>query len=223
MSSLITNATIQIRKDTAGNWTSNSPTPAAGELCLETDTKAVKIGDGSTAWTSLNYGSGVKFTDTIIALDGITVPVLHVQDQKTSGTEGGTFTNGAWRTRDLNQSVKNTITGASLSSNQITLPAGTYRITGSAPGFGVARHATRFYDITNSAVVISGTSEYAGTTVIQSRSFIKKVIVAATEVIFELQHRCATTRATNGLGIGAGVSFTVATEIYADVFIEKIS
>ncbi len=55
MSSLITNATIQIRKDTAGNWTSNNPTPAAGEWCLETDTKAVKIGDGSTAWTSLIY------------------------------------------------------------------------------------------------------------------------------------------------------------------------
>ncbi len=55
MSSLITNATIQIRKDTAGNWTSNNPTPAAGELCLETDTKAVKIGDGSTAWTFLIY------------------------------------------------------------------------------------------------------------------------------------------------------------------------
>ncbi len=55
MSSLITNATIQIRKDTAGNWTSNNPTPAAGELCLETDTKHMKIGDGSTAWTSLSY------------------------------------------------------------------------------------------------------------------------------------------------------------------------
>ncbi len=55
MSSLITNATIQIRKDTAGNWTSNNPTPAAGEWCLETDTGNLKIGDGSTAWTSLIY------------------------------------------------------------------------------------------------------------------------------------------------------------------------
>ena len=55
MSSLITNATIQIRKDTAGNWTSNNPTPAAGEWCLETDTGRIKTGDGSTAWTSLHY------------------------------------------------------------------------------------------------------------------------------------------------------------------------
>ena len=55
MSSLITNATIQIRKDTAGNWTSNNPTPAAGEWCYETDTGSLKIGDGSTAWISLKY------------------------------------------------------------------------------------------------------------------------------------------------------------------------
>ncbi len=58
MSSLITNATIQIRKDTAGNWTSNNPTPAAGEWCLETDTGYIKIGDGPTAWTSLGYTFG---------------------------------------------------------------------------------------------------------------------------------------------------------------------
>lgn len=55
MSSLITNATIQIKQDTAGNWTSNNPTPASGEWCLETDTKYIKIGDGSTEWTSLDY------------------------------------------------------------------------------------------------------------------------------------------------------------------------
>ncbi len=58
MSSLITNATIQIRKDTAGKWTTNNPTPAAGEFCLETDTGYVKIGNGSIAWTSLGYTFG---------------------------------------------------------------------------------------------------------------------------------------------------------------------
>ena len=46
---------IQIRRDTAANWTSNNPTPAQGELCYETDTHKFKIGDGSTAWTSLSY------------------------------------------------------------------------------------------------------------------------------------------------------------------------
>ena len=42
---------IQLRRDTAANWTSNNPTLAAGELAIETDTDFYKIGDGSTAWT----------------------------------------------------------------------------------------------------------------------------------------------------------------------------
>ena len=48
---------IQFRRDTAANWTSANPTLAAGELGLETDTTYYKIGNGSTAWTSLAYGS----------------------------------------------------------------------------------------------------------------------------------------------------------------------
>ena len=46
---------IQIRRDTAANWTSANPTLAQGELGVETDTDKIKIGDGSTAWTSLGY------------------------------------------------------------------------------------------------------------------------------------------------------------------------
>ncbi len=46
---------IQIRRDTAANWTSASPTLANGELGVETDTQKIKIGNGSTAWASLSY------------------------------------------------------------------------------------------------------------------------------------------------------------------------
>ena len=48
---------IQLRRDTAANWTTNDPTLAAGEFAIETDTDKYKIGDGSTAWTSLGYSS----------------------------------------------------------------------------------------------------------------------------------------------------------------------
>ena len=43
--------------DTAANFTSKNPTLLAGQLGYETDTKFFKIGDGSTAWTSLVYQS----------------------------------------------------------------------------------------------------------------------------------------------------------------------
>ena len=58
-------ALIQFRRDTASNWTSNNPTLANGEFAIETDTTKYKIGDGSTAWTSLAYG-GLGSIDTAI-------------------------------------------------------------------------------------------------------------------------------------------------------------
>ena len=47
---------IQFRNDTASAWTSANPTLSLGEFGLESDTDQFKIGDGSTAWTSLAYG-----------------------------------------------------------------------------------------------------------------------------------------------------------------------
>jgi hypothetical protein len=55
---------IQVRRGTAAQWTSTNPTLAAGEWGLETDTLKTKIGNGSTAWTSLTYQGDVTTTGT---------------------------------------------------------------------------------------------------------------------------------------------------------------
>jgi len=49
---------IQLRRDTAANWTSTNPTLTQGEVGFETNTGKFKIGDGSTAWNSLGYRGG---------------------------------------------------------------------------------------------------------------------------------------------------------------------
>lgn len=46
---------IILRRDTAANWTSANPTLVGGEIGIETDTLKAKLGNGSTAWTSLGY------------------------------------------------------------------------------------------------------------------------------------------------------------------------
>jgi hypothetical protein len=46
---------IQLRNDTAANWTSENPTLAVGEVGVENDTNQFKIGDGVTAWNALEY------------------------------------------------------------------------------------------------------------------------------------------------------------------------
>jgi len=49
---------IQLRRDSAANWTATNPVLAQGEPGLETDSKKVKYGDGTTAWNLLDYASG---------------------------------------------------------------------------------------------------------------------------------------------------------------------
>ena len=63
-------ALIQFRRDTAANWTSNNPTLANGEFAIETDTTKYKIGDGSTAWTSLSYGGLGSIDSALIDAKG---------------------------------------------------------------------------------------------------------------------------------------------------------
>lgn len=46
---------LQLRRGSAAQWTAANTLLAQGELGLETDTGKLKIGDGSTVWTSLAY------------------------------------------------------------------------------------------------------------------------------------------------------------------------
>lgn len=58
---------MQQRRDTAAGWTSADPTLLSGEFGVETDTNKVKIGDGSTAWSSLAYIPGFSISAYPIA------------------------------------------------------------------------------------------------------------------------------------------------------------
>lgn len=48
---------IKLRRDTSANFTSKNPVLGVGEPAYETDTKKLKIGDGTTAYTQLEYFS----------------------------------------------------------------------------------------------------------------------------------------------------------------------
>lgn len=47
---------IQLRNDTAENWTAADPILAQGEIGIELDTKFIKVGDGVNNWSNLPYG-----------------------------------------------------------------------------------------------------------------------------------------------------------------------
>ena len=73
-------AIFRIRRDTAARWTSVNPVLALGEPGLETDTRKVKYGDGTTDWIGLDYSAAgaVDWSDIdnvpsgLTALEGVT-------------------------------------------------------------------------------------------------------------------------------------------------------
>ena len=70
---------IQIKRGTAASWTSANPILSPGEMGYETDTKKIKVGDGTTAWSSLVYsyfGVG-SFTQAVGDGSATTITVTH--------------------------------------------------------------------------------------------------------------------------------------------------
>jgi hypothetical protein len=59
---------IQLRRDTAANWTSSNPILRAGEVGIETDTRKLKIGNGTSTWTQItDYVSDEKLNTSTAA------------------------------------------------------------------------------------------------------------------------------------------------------------
>jgi hypothetical protein len=149
-------------------------------------------------------------------------PAVSYQDQKTQNTDGGTFTSGAWQTRTLNTESAVDSIGASLSSNQITLPAGTYLATWSAPAYYVNRHQSRLYNVTDSTVAGIGSSAFAvaGYAAPDSTSSLgTAVFTIDSPKSFRIEHRCQTTEATQGFGVGSNFG----TEVYTQITFLKLA
>ena len=167
------------------------------------------VQDGVVTQADLASGVGGKF---------VSYAVLH--DEKSNGTDGGTFTAGSWVTRDLNTEVTDPDNIVTLSSNQFTLQAGTYLIYWSSPAYVVDRHRTLLNNNTD-ALTWEGSGEYCGTTSgVQTRTQGVARVTITSAKVFQIQHRCEVTRANNGLGVNSGLGGS-APEVYTIVKIYK--
>ena len=186
--------------------------------------------DGDGTITGVSVGGlpdGIVDTD-MIAADAVTaakvgfkgfVSYAIICDQKADDVDGGTFTGGAWQTRDLNTEIGDPDGIVSISSNQFTLGAGTYLIEASAPAHDCNRHQTRIYNATDSSVVQYGMNELLGTndTVSSASLVVGRVTITASKA-FEIQHRCQSTKSSIGFGAASGFG---GVEIYTIVRIYK--
>ena len=171
----------------------------------------------SSAPTSNYEVANKKYVDD--ATSFTTTNFLHIQDQKTSGTAGGAGTSATETTRDLNTVLSNSITGASLATNLITLPAGTYFIQASAQAYSCNKHKLFLKETTN--YLLYGTSENASNTYGgNSRSFASGKIVLATTTDVYLAHYIQSHVGTSDYGIATSDG---QIEVYSDIKIWKVA
>ena len=211
----------------------NIGTPSDGTVSFAKVTS--NLITGATAETSLAGGDSVLiYDDSASALRKMTrtnfvagvggifeTQLLHVRDEKSDNTDGGSNSAGSFVARTLNTVKTNEISGASLASNQITLPSGTYYIHASAPAYAVDKHKLKLRNTTDSSDTLIGTSNFSySASSIENRSFVIGRFTISAQKVFELQHRSATLKSGDGFGVGSGFSVI---EVFADVQIWKVA
>lgn len=171
----------------------------------DTDDLYVAVGGASKRIT----GANARMT--------LTPLYAHVIDQKAQGVNGGTFTSGAWRQRDLNTTVEDVgAIVASLATNRITLVAGTYRCRIRVPAYNCGRVRSRLFNFTDSVAVLPvGSSTYINGTAGDTWIRGKFTIAASKEL--QIEQVCQTTAATHGFGVSLGDTVSgYGVEVYTE-------
>jgi hypothetical protein len=176
-------------------------TLAQGQTCYIEATSSYQTYNGTT-WITFASGGIAIFNET-----------------QASGTEGGTpGAAGSFHKRTLNTTVVTTISGCSIASSVITLPAGTYRVNATSPHYLSSIVQIRLRNTTDSTDTLYGQNAFANAATQANVPMIGYFTIAASKN-FELQYRNNTATALNGLGVSNTYS---TSEVYAIIQIEKV-
>lgn len=187
---------IQVRRDTAANWTAANPTLVSGEYGFETDTYKMKIGDGSTDWNSLAYFSATAYNT--ISEEGSNLTQRTVLNIIGSGL---TAADDTTRTNITLDALLNSIA-------DLTATSGTLEITGSntAGTYTVTTFAKTYLDDTNA-------TDTRSTLGLGSAATQASTVFA--QVANNLSDLASTSTARTNLGLGTAA--TLATTVFAQV------
>jgi hypothetical protein len=157
---------------------------------------------------------------SLVTIPNLAPRIAYVTEQQLSGTNSGYGTAGVWNTRQLNTITDSSGIVTSLSSNTVTLPAGTYKID--AWGMYYAGTAglnkTRLRNTTDSTTALVGSSEYSGTSAGTNKSIISGEITITSPKSFQLQHYFPRT-GTDVAGTNAALG---ENELYSSLTIQRI-
>ena len=166
---------------------------------------------------ALETTSGAGLALTFVHVHVVTnVAIVHFQDQKANTTAPASIASGAWRTREINTEVTDTAGIASVASNQMTLPAGSYEVWASAPSSAAtSNNRIRLRDTTGGVTLVQGTNgsnPNANAITLSLHGFF----TLTTSSALELQHYTSST-GNGGIAVSSG-----EVEVYASVYFRRL-
>jgi hypothetical protein len=167
---------------------------------------------GSSVLTATDAAAGRY---AVIALG---VPDVEVEHQVSSGSGAGvTVVANTWTQRPLNTTIVNTLTGASIASNRVTLPTGTYHAEFIGQIGGTAARS-KIYNVTDSADIRVGMNCNMRTINMAVYSFVTADFTITSPKQIEVQSSCFD--AGDRFGIAVGIS---GAEVFANLRIWKVA
>lgn len=185
-------------------------------------------------YTKLALNNTIKNTDilssTVFSLGNIPTlsysnitqfPYVKCSNTQSSGTAGGAGTTGSFQTYPLNTTDSDTGSISTLTSNQVILPSGTYKVNGAISFYETGKSQSRLYNVTGSAILLNGTNcvttgssqDSTGT------STISGVFTVSVTTTIAVQYQIQTHSGTSDLGL----PFSYGSEVYGYVDFTKVA
>ena len=154
-----------------------------------------------------------------------------LEDQKSSGTGGGSTTTNSVNTRDLNTEVSDPNSNVTVAANQFTLTAGNYGlITVDSMFFRCDQAQLYLYDVTNATYLAIGNCWASDSEVDQANVTLKYHIgTLGVNTTYEIRYICAANNsgASNALGVPVLSAVTGEPggvyEVYTQVVIQDLN
>ena len=121
--------------------------------------------------------------------------VFSIRDEKAAGVHGQYLPTATWNIREFQTTDVNTLTGASLAANVITLPEGTFDVEGLTKAYQSNKNKARLYDITNSATILVSFNDSSGSSYGTGVDLhiIGRITVASGGITCRLEHSVQST------------------------------